>query len=639
MESVENKGLVYEFGKFILDPEEKTLLADGTPIRLPSKEFETLLLLVENNGKALSKDEMIAFLWQDSFVEEGSLAKQISRLRKILNANGEQFIETLPKHGYRFLADLRRTIRTPEEPVILEKRTARKMTVAFESDDQPKARALLKSKPRFSRGWAAAFAGLISILIAGSVWLGYQKWFSENKRIDSIAVLPLRSLSPQDDDRVLRLGLTDSLITKLAGLRQMVVRPIGTVAAYSDGEHDPVEIGRRLNVDAVLEGTILRSDGRLRVNVRLLNTESGEQIWADKFDGEFTNIFDVEDRMSEQAARALAKKLTGDERERLTRRYTENAEAFDAYLTGRYFWNKRTEEGFRKSIEYFDQAVEKDPGYALAYAGKADSYILLGIWGALPPNETMPRAKDAATRALSADESLAEAHTSMAFIKWVYDWDWASADEKFGRALELDPNYSTAHQWRAYYLASQKRFNEAIIHIKRAQELEGPLSFSINTDIGEIYSWAGQNDKAIEQLREVIRIEPNFAIARNTLGMALIKNGRIGEAIAELEAARNLDNGPRMASTLGHAYGISGRHDEARKIIRELEATARDRYVSAFAIAVVYAGLGEQDAAIEWLEKARLERSDTMTILSVYPLLDSLRTNPDFTSLQQRVGR
>ncbi len=637
MEPSESKKFVYEFGKFVLDPEGKTLYSDGQPIRLPAKEFETLLLLIENNGRALSKEEMMAAIWQDSFVEEGNLAKQVSRLRKIFNTDGEKFIETLPKHGYRFSADLRLRARSEDQPAILERRTVKTLTLEVDREDST---AITLPGPARGDSWARILAAACIVVLLGafSAWFGYRKLFGSDPKINSIAVLPLRPLSPDDSNQILGWGLTDALITKLGSLPQIVVRPTSSVASFADSPQDSLEIGKRLNVDAVLEGTIQRSEGRLRINARLIRTATGEQIWAEKFDGEFTNVFEIQDQISEQAAQALRPTLSGEERGLLTKRHTANAQAFDAYVKGRYFWNKRTEDGFRKAIGYFDQAIEKDPSYATAYAGLADCYVLLGIWGILPPNEAMPKAKDASMKALAKDESLADAHVSLAFVKWVYDWDLAGADREFNRALELNPNHAIGHQWYSYYLAAAYRPDEAVSHIKRAQELEGPLSLSINTDVGEIYCWTGQYDKAIEQLNEVMQIEPNFAIARYVLAMTYIQKGLIEDAVVELEAARRLDNTPRMMSALGYAYGLSGRHAEARKIIDELKALSGQRYVSSFAIATVYAGLGEEDEALRWLEKAYDERSDVMTILHIYPWLNSLRSKPGFVKLQQRVG-
>src|SRR4030095_10680718 len=316
--------------------------------------------------------------------------------------------------------------------------------------------------------------------------------------------------------------------------------------------------------------------------IRLLDTQTGQQIWEDRFDGAYTDLFDLEDRISEKAARNLLPRLTGGPAERITKRFTESHEAFDAYLKGRYFWNKRSEDGFRRRIEYFNEAVAKDPNYALAYAGLADCHILLGVWGAVPPKDAFPKARTAAENALRLDGELAEAVVSLAFIDWVHSWDFPQADALFKRAIDLNPNYALAHHWFSYFLVSMGRRDEAIAEIKKAKELEGPLSLSVNTDIGEIYSWAGRYDEADRYLQDVLRIEPNYAIAHNILGINLLKQNRIRDAIAELERARTLESAPLVLSVLGYAYAVSGNPAKAKEMLDELNSLSAKRYVSPF---------------------------------------------------------
>lgn len=639
MEMIEGKSFIYQFGKFALDPNEKTLFADGVPMHLPAKEFETLLLLVENNGRALSKEEMMQTVWRDSFVEEGNLAKQISRLRKIFNGDGAIQIETLPKHGYRFSAEINRIFKANEE-TILEKRTIKRMTVRVEDDEADDA-PILALPPKKSFFTPRRFLLLFVLFLVASVWVflfwNYRR--EKNLKIDSIAVLPLKSLGDEEKNNALSLGLTDALITKIGNLRSVAVRPLSSVAKFGRAESDALEIGKNLNVDAVLEGTIQQSDNRVRINVRLLSVENGEQIWAEKFEAETAKLFDLEDRLSEQTARALKGKLGMAEREHLTKRFTNNAEAFDAYLKGRYFWNKRTEADFRKAIEYFNLAVEKDSDYALAYSGLADCYILLGVWGAEKPKEVFPRAEQFAEKALQADAELAEALVSRAFVKWVYDWDFQKADVDFARAIELNPNYATAHHWYAYFLVSENRPERAIDEIKTARELEGPLNISVNTDIGEIYSWAGRYAEADAALREVLKIEPNYAVARHVLAINLLKQNRIAEAVAEAETARRLESEPRVLAVLTYAYAADGKRAEALQTFNELNELSKQKYVSPFSKAIALIGLGMRDEAFAELENAYEERSDTMAIINVYPLLETLRADPRFAKIRQQTGR
>ncbi len=645
----ENRQL-YEFGPFRLDARKRRLSLDGEIVSLTPKAIETLLMLIERQGKLVEREELMNTVWADAFVEDSNLSVTISMLRKALGqgaeGEGSKYIETVPRLGYRFVADVREV--TGEGAVIaLEKRTQAQIVIE-ERPDNPEQPATIPSGKRLSLPAAQRVtfrAVALSVLLVGLIATLAYFWISRRSErtrtigaLRSIAVLPFKIIGGASDDEYLQLGMTDALITKLSNQQQIVVRPMSSVRKYIAAGQDSAAIGRELRVDATLEGNVQRLGERVRVTVQLLNVSDGAPLWAEKFDEEFTNIFALEDRISDQAVQALMPKLSGEEKERLTKQYTTNAEAFHAYLKGRFFWNKRTEDGFRKAIEYFNQAVDKDPNFTLAHAGLADCYILLGIWGVLPPHEAMPQARGAALRSLKADDALAEGHVSLAFVKWVYDWDLPGADKEFRRAIQLNPNYAVAHHWRSYYLASIEQFDGALAEIKKAQELEGPLDLSTNTDVGEIYCWARQYDKGIEQLREVMQIEPNFAIARYTLGMAYAQSGRLREAVVELEAARLLDNSPRMMSGLGYAYGASGQRAKAQKIIQELNELSKQRYVSPFAIAVIYAGLGDQDDAVTWLEKAYAERSDVMVILKVYPWLNGLHANPRFIKLQEQVG-
>jgi len=450
-----------------------------------------------------------------------------------------------------------------------------------------------------------------------------------------IAVLPLKSLTSDDTNKVLAAGLTDALMTKLGGLKPIVIRPASSVGPFAEAGMDPAEIGRKLNADAVLEGSILQSEGKLRVQLRLIHSATGEQLWTDKFDGSYSNVFDLEDRVSEYVARKLLPNFSD---ERITRRYTENARAYDDYLKGRYFLGKRNEDGFTQAITYFNDAIEKDPNYSLPYAGIADCYTLQGVWGTLAPNDVFPRARQAAETAMRLDPQSAEAVVSLAFVEWVNSWDFAKADEHFRQAIELNPNYPTAHHWYSYFLLSTGRGDEAIAEIKKARELEGPLTVSVNTDLGEIYSWAGRYEEAEPYFLDVLKIEPNYAIGRHVHGINLIMLHRLPEAIAELEKARAIESSPRVLAALSYAYGRAGDQVKAQAILAELNELAKRRYVSPFSIAVASLGSRDTNKVMDLLEAAYNERSDTMAILNVYPLLESIRKEPRFVELLKKTG-
>lgn len=407
---------------------------------------------------------------------------------------------------------------------------------------------------------------------------------------------------------------------------------------YSERGEDPLAAGRELGVDAVLDGKIQQLGDRLRVTVQLLRVADGASLWAEKFDEQFTNIFDMQDSISNQAARSLTLQLTGTERELIRKHYTENAEAYQAYLQGRYFWNKRTPAGFKEAVEYFQRAIKIDPNYALAYAGLADCYTRLNEYGVPMAQESVPRAKAAVMKALEIDDTLAEAHATLAFIKFRHDWDFAGADQEFTRSLKLDPNYPEAHQWHAFYLLAVGRPGEADAQMKRAQELD-PLSISLNANVALYLFFKRQFDQSVQQSQKTLAMEPNFILGHFTLGMSHEQKGLNAEAIAEFKKALELspDDAATIAA-LGHAHAKSGQVKEARRLLRDLEERRKKLYVSPYNIAVLHAGLGEDAKAIELLELAFQDRSIRPVWLKYDPRLDGLRQDGKLNELVRRLG-
>jgi TolB-like protein/Flp pilus assembly protein TadD len=457
----------------------------------------------------------------------------------------------------------------------------------------------------------------------------------------SLAVLPFTVESSDRDVAYLAEGLAAGLVDSVAtrtDARVLLHRPPGeaTQAAINAANgRDLRAIARALNVGALLLGALAQSGGRVTVELRLVDGATGARLWARRYDGRLARLVTLRDGMTRDLLGRLS--VADDPATRQPSRETPDPEAYELYLKGRYVWNKRTEDGFRRAVEYFRQAIERDPQYARAYAGLADGYNLLGIWGALPPQEAMPLVEDAARHAIALDGTLAEAHASLAFVQWVYHREWDAAAAGFQRALVLDPAYATGHAWYAYYLASRRQFDEAIVSVNRAHSLE-PLSLSIGTDVGEIYYWAGRYDEARRALESVLDVEPDFAMARNILGLVLLRTGRVDEAVAQLEAAFRLGEGPRTLSTLAYAYGAAGMHAQADAAMNELMRMAGERYTSSFALGIAHLGAGQTEAALDRLEDAFDERSDSMVILAAYPLLDPLRGHPRFTALLTRVG-
>jgi TolB-like protein len=455
--------------------------------------------------------------------------------------------------------------------------------------------------------------------------------------VHSLAVLPFRPLSAESRDEYLGLGMAETLITRLSHLQQLLVRPTRAVLKYADVRQDPIAVGRELGVDLVLDGSFQKLDDRLRVTVRLVNVGDGAALWADKFDTQFTDIFQVQDTISEQVAAALVLELTSEERRLLTKRGTTNSDAYQLYLQGRYLWNKRTEEGFRKAIEYYQRAIALDPNYALAYTGLADAYHLLGDYSYLSPKEAFPQAAAAAQKALERDETLAEAHTALAYAKFLYEWDWPGAEASFKRALDLNPRYPTAHQWYAEYHVAMGRFDEALDRIRRAQALD-PTSPVLGAVAGWVFYMAGRYDQAIEQCRQTLALEPNFYPAHFWIGQALEKKGLYREAIAAYEQALALaGDSPEVSASLGHALALAGDRAKAREMLRQLQEHSAREYVAAYFVALIYAGLDQTDQTLTWLERAYEERARAVPFWRVDPMLDRLRSDSRFADLLQRV--
>ena len=484
---------------------------------------------------------------------------------------------------------------------------------------------------------ARAIEGAVVLLVlvaAGGAWWSSRRPPPSTAAAVSLAVMPFTITAQSPDADYLSDGLAEGLIDGLSRLPRLKVLSRDTTFTFKGRGIDPRAIGRDLNVQNVVLGSLVESGSAINLDIEIVDGGDGHRVWSGRYTETLAALSGLRDRIVRDVSSGLGVDVAAAP---VARRHSNDSEAYQLYLRGRYVWNKRTEDGFTRGLEYFRQALAKDPRYALAYTGIADCYNLLGIWGAMAPHDAMPKVKEAALAAIAIDNTLAEAHTSLAFVHWVYDWDWAGAGREFETALRLDPSYATAHDWYAYYLASMGRFDEALAHLKEAQAIE-PVSLSISTDFGEIYYWSRQYDRAIEQLRSVLQIEPEFPMARNILGLTYLKTGDLTHAIEELEAARRLSPGPRTMSTLAYGYGVAGARAKATKTLDELRALSKERYTSAFALAVAYAGAGDTEQALSELEVAFSERSDTMAVLRVYPVLDGLRNEPRFKTLLARVG-
>lgn len=646
----------YEFGAFRLDPAEHILLRDDLAVSLRPKEFAVLLALVEHHGRLMTKDDLLQEVWPGQFVEEGNLNRHVSSLRRALGESSDapQYVETVPKVGYRFVAPVRE-IRDLSTDTVIERHTIARI-VTEEEEEEEKAngreviesasepKALLTTRAKNDRRRRLALAAWLLILIALTLAFAYAWTTRESQQtktaasVTSLAVLPFKPIGAGDEDEYLGLGMADALITKLGNIQKINIRPTSAVRKYDAPNQDPISAGRELGVEAVIEGSVQRVGGRIRVTVQLVTVKDRTPVWAEKFDEQFTDIFAVQDRISEQVARALTLTLSSTERELLTKHHTENSDAYQLYLKGRYFWNKRTIEALNKGIGYFSEAVQKDPSYALAYVGLADSYSLLSDYDGLPPKEAYPQAKKAAEKALALDDQLAEAHAALGLIKTSYDWDWPGAEREYRRAIELNPNYETAHQWYAEYLSGMGRHQEAITEIRRAKQIN-PVSLIINAVEVSVLYIAREYDQAISQGQKALEMDPHFAEVYGYLRRCYDQKGMYKEAIAARQMRRKLAgfDAEETATLREAAAAASSRVYWQKRLEQELEESKRE-LSTAFDMAEIYAQLDEKDQAFASLERAYEERSVMMMYLKVLPNLDPLRTDPRYADLLQRVG-
>jgi serine/threonine protein kinase/tetratricopeptide (TPR) repeat protein len=494
------------------------------------------------------------------------------------------------------------------------------------------AEYLVSAIKRNKKNTAVGLAILI-ISIVGVAYFSFVR--SSNAAIDSIAVLPFTNITVDPSTEYLSDGITESIINSLSRLPRMRVMARSTVFSYKGQQVDPRKVGRDLGVDAVLMGRVNQRGDTLIIQADLVNVADGSQLWGEQYNRKFADIFAVQEEIAREVSDKLRLRLSGEQKQQLAKRYTENTEAYQLYLKGRYYWNKRTEETLKQAIEYFNQAIALDPSYALAYAGVADCYHILPFYSDLQAKDLCPKARAAAIKALEIDDTLAEAHAALAMVKWDYDWDFAGAEREFKQALELNPNYASVHQWYAEYLATMGRHEEAIAEAKRAREID-PLSLIINTVEGFIFYLARKYDLAIEKLRKTLEMDPNFARAHLYLGQAYVEKRRYEEAIAEFQKAATLSgNSPETLALLGYANAVSGKKSEAQKIVKEL---SERRYTSPYWMAVVHTSLNEKDQALARLEDAYESRYLWLVFFNVDPKFDSLRSDPRFAELVRRVG-
>src|SRR5689334_5461152 len=641
MEQPDN--LTYDFGRFRLKTAERVLLREGEPVPLTPKVFDILITLVENRGQIVEKDDLMKRVWPTTFVEEGNLTQNVSLLRKALgeSAGGGQFIETVPRRGYRFVAPVVETrdnhiLPSHEElPTTSGNGHAAAMPQTLTAISNTDLGSNNDQQSRLARSHNNLF-GLTVTGAAVLIAVGALIYFAIRSKagelspdaIQSIAVLPFVDEAGDPDAEYINDKIAESLINSLSKLPQLRVVPRSVVAGYKGQSIDPRKIGQELNVRAVVTGKMSKRGDMISIQADLIDLQNVAQLWGQHYDHKLADVMLVQDDISRDIFENLRLKLNVEEKKQL--------EAYRLYLKGRNSWNKRTADELQQAIEFFNQAIAIDPNYAAAYAGLADCYNMLVVYGALQPKDGFPKAKEAAMKALDIDENQAEAHSSLAFIKFRWDWDRAETEREFQTAIKLKPAYAPAHQWYSSYLVAVERFDEAIAEAKRTEELE-PLSFVASSHLGWIYYLSGQNDNAIKQCKKILELDPSSFPARRYLGLAYEAKGMYAEAIQEFQTGVKLSGSPLMLALLGHAYAVSGKTAEAKQVLNDLQQLQDQRYVSPYTVAAIYAGLGDQEQAFKWLETAVEERDIWLMNLKVDPVFAKLRTHRQFTDILARI--
>jgi TolB-like protein/DNA-binding winged helix-turn-helix (wHTH) protein/Tfp pilus assembly protein PilF len=623
---------VFSFGPFRLDASDLVLKRGDAEIPVTRKAIETLLVLVENSGHVMGKEALLDRVWPGTFVNEATLSQNILTLRKALGkqANGEDYIGTVPKRGYRFEAPV--TESAPADLAILS------------AELVPRTAGTSRAVPLSRHVALYASLAVAVMLVISTVYLvrsrrGPAAATIAPTKIQSIAVLSLTNLSGDPAQDYLADGITEAITTDLAKFQSLRVVSRTSAMQYSGRKRPLPEIARELHVDALVEGSVVRSADRVRVTAQLIQAANDQEIWAQSYERELRDLLALQNDVARDIAEHVQARITTQDRQRLSTARVLNPAAHEEYLKGRFFWNKRTENGYMDAIDHFLRAIQIDPQYPEPYAGMADTYALLGsLAGAsIPRREAMNNARTIARKALELDPTLAEAHTSLAFVLMHYDWDFAAAEQEYLRAIDLNPNYATAHQWYAVNLAATGRMDAALAEIRHAQELD-PLSLVINADFGEFLGYARRYEDAVAQLQSTLKMDPNFLLAHLNLVTVYICQQKYAEAAAHAHKAMELaPNNSWAQGLLGESDAMNGQQDQARNVMASIQHSphAND---AANSLARIATALGDKDAAFHWLQVARDERSGGLILLKVVPCWDPLRSDPRFSTLLQSVG-
>jgi TolB-like protein/DNA-binding winged helix-turn-helix (wHTH) protein/lipoprotein NlpI len=642
---------LYEFGPFVLDPGERLLRHGAARMELPPRAFDTLLVLVENSGRLLEKDALMRTVWGDTVVEENNLSQVVYLLRKALRdgEDGSRYIETVPKRGYRFVAGVREIAReiTPANGSGESQTPA----PAFDSSlvsTSPTNHIETLTLPTASRsGWRLGLlAGLaLATVVASLAATGWKRGLfvgadPDPGPIRSVAVLPLQNLSNDPNQEYFVDGMTDELITDLAQIHDLKVVSKTSIMQYKSTRTPLPQIGHDLGVDAVVEGSVLRSGDRVRITAQLIRTATDRHIWAAAYDGDLKDVLSLQARVAEAITNEVKLNLTAEETGRLHRGQTVDPEAVDLYLRGRYAWNQRNIDGFKQAIGYFNQAIEKDPNFALAYSGLADAHTLLVLYGDNPAN--LNEAKTSAEQALALDASLAEAHTSLAAVRILHDWDWTGAEQEFQRAIELNPNFAQAHHWYGnLLLGPEGRHDEAIAELQRAQELD-PLCLIITADTGFAHYLAGHYDLALQTYQKVLATNPNFVPVHFYLAKYYLQTGQYDLWLKETVEDNRLSGLPEVTEFMQRSYAQGGFHAVMEAMASPNAsiklASGKNLALGPCSSAEAYLALSKNILALNALENCSRSAQPALIYLKVDPAWTTLRPEPRFQALLRRIG-
>ena len=639
---------IIRFGVFEVDLNAAELRKFGLRVKLPEQPFQILTVLLEKPGELVTREVLRNRLWQsDTFVDfDHGVNNAVMRLREVLgdSSDSPRFIETIPRRGYRFIAHVDESPWLPPSATPQQSDAQRQTGAIIENQPSSPLPAVspATTHPYVEHRRKFIVAALVAVALLAAVF----GWFkirsvgtTDVRQSTSIVVLPLENLSGDEEQNYFADGMTDELIANLAKIRSLRVISRSTAMAYKHTRKPLSEIAQELHVDAVVEGTVLRAGDRVRITAELVQVSTDRHLWADTYESQMGDVLALQNRVSSAIVNEIRVNLSPQDRARLARNPAIAPEAYENYLKGRFYWNKRTDENLHRAIDYFENATQQDTQYALAYAGLSDCYAVIGaaIFGTMPAAEAAPKARQAAQRALEIDPTLAEAETSLATVKFNYDWDWAGAEQGYQRAIQLNPSYATAYQRYSLLLTAMGRFPEGFRQINKARELD-PLSFSINFSLGWRLYLARQYDRAIVQLRNTLEMDPSYELPHLILGQAYEEKGSFDLAIPELRKAVDLSHGtPLMISALAHAYARAGQRTEAQQLLTQLEAASKRQYVSPYYMAIVYVGLGEKEQALSFLEKAFTDRSNGLIFMGVEPELDPIRSDPRFIALEREL--